>query len=226
MRNWVKVFFMFSLIGFSCFSYGGTKNYALRNFKGIDVSQGLTVTVHMDSVEKVVIESDNDQFDDIELKVSRGILVVRKKLFGKHSSNPRIFVSARYIEKLIASGGATVKVSNEVNSDYLKCDASSGADISVIAHCKFMECSVSSGARINFGGSAQVAKISSSSGANFNGKELSCGTVEVNASSGSNISLKATQEVLGKASSGAEVVVEGHPVNHVQCSSGGEVVIK
>ncbi|MGC8803062.1 MAG: head GIN domain-containing protein [Bacteroidales bacterium] len=226
MKNWVKVFWLVFFIGFSSISYGGTKSYALKNFKGIDVSQGLTVTVRMDSLEKVVVESDNDQFDDIELKISKGILVVRKKWFGKHSSNPRIFVSARYIEKLIASGGAAIKVQNEINSDYLKCDASSGADISVIARCKFIESSLSSGAQINFVGSAQVANITTSSGATFSGGELSCETVKVNASSGSTIRMKVIHEVLGKASSGAAVVVEGKPVNQVQCSSGGEVVLK
>lgn len=226
MKTVVKLFLISFFIGFSCISYAGTKTFTLKNFKGIDVSNGLKVTVYLDSVEKVILESDNDQFDDIELKVTNGVLKIRKKMFGKHSSNPHIIVHASYLERFYASGGASIKTVNDLRSDYLSCEVSSGANISLNARCKLFEGKLSSGAMMSMEGSAEVAKIKAGSGAFFKGNNFSCNTVEVDASSGCRINMSVTGEILGNVSSGAFVSIEGKPANHVKISSGGLVQLK
>ncbi|MCX7986035.1 MAG: DUF2807 domain-containing protein [Bacteroidales bacterium] len=224
IKNWfVSLVFIGTLF---LNAHAEKKDFNLKNFKGIEVGHGLPVSIQMDTVELVSIESDNGIFDDIELKLEKGILKIKRKMFGKHSSNPRISVKAKYLEKLMASGGASIKVAGEIVSDYLNCECSGGSNISATTKCKFIETEIASGSQLKLTGSAKVAKITCSSGAAFKGDNLVCGTAKIAASSGSSLTLVVSEEILGEACSGANVIVKGKPANRVNCSSGANVVFK
>ncbi len=199
----------------------------LSGFDAISVSTGLDLYLSQDSVEKVIVEADENLQDIIITEVRGGELKIycEKNIF--HASEKKVYVTLKNIHSLSGSAGAEVETASALNLERLSVSASSGSDVKIGLNSEEIVADASSGGHLKIIGKAQSIEASSSSGADINATDLICETGKADASSGGGISVYASEKVRCEASSGGHVNVYGNPKERdSSSSSGGNVSFK
>lgn len=138
------------------------------------------------------------------------------------------------------SSGADVNV--EVDSEMLSCSSSSGsectlkgkskeakltcssgADMDININATALSCNASSGSDIVLTGTVKNLTVDCSSSADIEAFGLMAETCKAEASSGSEISVSVSKELIAHASSGGDIEYRGDPKIDIRESSGGEV---
>lgn len=237
-KNLFSVLFIFLLIGFSqtassCFDgVKGNGNVVksdrmLSGFDAISVSTGLELLITQDSVEKVVVEADDNLQDLIITEVRGSELRIRAEKSIFYAKARTIHVSVKSINSLSASAGADAKTTSKLVVEDLSVSTSSGADVKLDLNCKNVKADASSGGHMKLVGTAQEIEANASSGAGLNAGDLKCESADADVSSGGDVAVFASEKIRASASSGGGVKVYGDPKQKdVSTSSGGSVNYK
>ncbi|WP_209403340.1 head GIN domain-containing protein [Pseudozobellia sp. WGM2] len=180
------------------------------DFTEVSASEGLAVFVTQDDNYKIEVEGDENIIDLIATDIKDGKLRIHaEENIGRATKN--IYVSLPEISRLKGSSGSQLKTENEIKSNTLEIDGSSGAQLYVDLKSKSVEIDASSGANLNISGQTVHADIDVSSGGNINAKELQTKTCDADASSGGNVKVKVSESLTADASSGGNISYSGEP---------------
>jgi len=141
-----------------------------------------------------------------------------------HVTSKKVVVNFTTIEQIKASSGSAVFSTNTLKVPSLDLSTSSGSDMKLSVQTNRINSSSSSGSDLNLEGKTKTFVGNSSSGSQIDASKLSAEFCEVQASSGSNLSIKCLEEFNANASSGAHI--ENHETavkNVVKSSSGGDI---
>lgn len=210
---------------------GNSNETQIRNvsgFNAIDVATGIDLYITMGSSEEVKIVADDDIINDIKTEVKDGTLRIymkRNNWFNWGGNRTRkAFVTVKELNKLHASSGSDVKSENLLEGESLEVSASSGSDIEIEVKYKNFSIDASSGSDAEIKGKVKYLTAEASSGSDIDASELESVNCKVNASSGSDISINVSEELVAHASSGADIVYYGNPkMRDIDESSGGDV---
>ncbi len=205
------------------------RQYDVSPFDGLEVSAGIDVSFETGGTQSVLVENKNGDFDDIIVEVRGGKLVLKRPRKIGWGKRPRynVTVSAPRLSSVEASSGADVTGSG-LRGDQVRIETSSGsdADISDIDAVNISLHS-SSGSDLDASGTCDSVSAHSSSGSDLDAGDLVCRLGEADASSGSGLTIYASESVDAEASSGASVNVRGGPTDaDIDKSSGGSVRIQ
>ncbi|MCF6328853.1 MAG: DUF2807 domain-containing protein [Henriciella sp.] len=206
-----------------------TRNYDVSPFDGLEVSAGINVNFETGGTQSVLVENKTGDFDDIIVEVTGGKLVLKRPRKIGWGKRPRysVTVSAPRLNSVEASSGAEATGSG-LSGEQVRIETSSGADadITEIDAVKVTLHS-SSGSDLDASGTCDSVSAHSSSGSGLDAGELVCRLGEADASSGSDLTIYASEGVDADASSGASVNVLGAPTDaDIEKSSGGSVRIR
>jgi hypothetical protein len=195
-----------------------------QNFDKLKVSRGVEVVVTEGLVEKVEVKSDENLMDYIETSVTKRTLEITTTKSLRSQIGLIIYVTLPNLQEVSASSGSTIRTENSVTGTNLIAKASSGSEINLKVEIENIQAQTSSGSSINLEGKALSVNHKASSGSEINSFKLVANEATVQASSGSSISVYASQLLDAKASSGASVEYQGKPkVVHKVKSSGGSI---
>jgi hypothetical protein len=207
-----------------------TRTYEMSPFEGISIAAGVDARVTVGPTQSIVAETWSNNFEDLRIAVEDHVLRIDRSprswfsnLFFGNGYTVHVVMPA--LHSLTASSGSDVSVKGNLEGD-LSITASSGSDIDV-AQIKGGDVKVnaSSGSDLDISGSCVSLDAHLSSGSDLRAKNLKCENVTLQTSSGSDVSVHATKRVVGKASSGSDVLVRGKPaLVQVETSSGADVV--
>lgn len=198
----------------------------LSGFDAISVSTGIELYITQDSVEKVIVEADENLQEVIITEVRNGELKIYAEKQIMWSKAKKVYVTAKKIKSLSASAGADVE-STPLTTGDIEVSASSGADVELILNAANVKSDASSGANLELKGTGESIRAGVSSGAGIEADGLICKTGEADASSGGHLSIYASQHVNAEASSGGSISVYGNPqTRDSSTSSGGGVHFK
>jgi hypothetical protein len=161
--------------------------------------------------------------------VEDGILKIYYDNNGiNYSSNSRrklkAYVSFKTLDKLSASGGASVKLPVAVTVNDLDIKFTSGAVFEGEIKAKNISVDQNSGSVVNMSGSAEKINVETSSGAIFKGYGFSTEYCTAKASSGAEVRVSVEKELSAKANSGGNIHYKGTAViKDINISSGGVV---
>lgn len=228
---------VFSAIGLLCLicsvSYAKSGNNAetrtVGSFEAISVCCGIELYISEGSSSSITVETNYEEYlPKINTEVKKGKLKISFNMKNQ-VNRPRdmwvkVYVSAKNLSEISASSGAEVYSKEALKANDIKISSSSGAEVKLELNAANLKGSASSGAGLKLTGTAASASVSASSGGNINMKEMIVRVAEASASSGSDITVYATDEIKAKASTGANVKFKGNPktVNKKK-SLGGEV---
>jgi hypothetical protein len=199
----------------------------VEHFHAISVSSGIDLNLSQDSLEKVLVDADENLQDVIKTEVSNGKLKIYPREHISHASSMKVYVTMKNINSLQASSGSDVKTVSRVNLTSFKISASSGADIKIEISCGDLQTDGSSGCNIALSGKTAKLSVESSSGSNINAGKLNSETCSVDASSGSRVRISVSKKIDAHASSGSDITIDGNPAErNVEKSSGGSVTFK
>jgi hypothetical protein len=217
-------------------------------FSGIQVSDGVNVVFKQESPANVKVIADSDKLQYIITKVENRVLKVYVDNKGTKNlkfKNLSVNISSPRMDNIKASSGANFNVVNSLKENNLVIDASSGANVKGdFKVSNTLDVGTSSGAVIRAGITAGTIMIKASSGSNtaFEGKadsgiidissgalckadDLRLGNLEVEATSGANLSVNVSTKLKVKASSGGMVKYRGRPEieSNISKMSGGNL---
>jgi len=177
----------------------------------------------------VFVEARSSDQDKIITRVEEGILKIYMKdkswhLFTWDNEPVKVYVSFKTLDKLHASGGSDVNSESVLKLDNLDLDVSSGSDVKLELEANQLRVESSSGSDVTLNGKALVAEVRATSGSDITAGDLEIRKCSAQASSGSDIGIKVTEELTADASSGGDINYSGNPkVKNIKESSGGDV---
>ncbi|MGE5944495.1 MAG: head GIN domain-containing protein [Flavobacteriales bacterium] len=200
------------------------------SFDAIKASEGLNVYVTQSDNESIVVEADENLQDLIITEVVDNVLKIHTKKNIGNATSKKVMVSFKKVSSITSTSGSNVHSTNtvtaenlelesssgsnmtlDVNSSNLKCNSSSGSNMTLQVNTTLLECHSSSGSGIKLTGNAIKLIAEASSGSNIIAGDLISESSQANASSGSNITVNTSKELIAKASSGGGINYYGNP---------------
>lgn len=236
-KNWTNLMaiwlMVFSLIAVSCIAHihGNGKvvkeERTVSNFEEISVSTGIEVVLDQGTLEKVVVEADENIQKILKTEVTGGKLKIYLEEGVNYAKKMKVYVTLKQLRSLEASAGSEVKSESKIMAENLKIHSSSGSEVTMEVACTMVSMDTSSGSEMSVSGTTTSLKAESSSGSNLHASKLVAEKGEASASSGSDIDIHVTKDLKAHASSGANITVYGNPaVRDTNSSSGGDVDYK
>lgn len=188
-----------------------TRTFDLAAFDRIDVSAGIKLIATVGAAQSISVETEEGDFDDLELEVDDGVLIVSREWnrlrWHQKKSEFKVTLSVRELRAVEASSGSNASIAN--------------------IEARNFTVDISSGAYVDASGRADDCNVDISSGANLDGRELVCDSAKIDVSSGGHGDLTVRQSLQGDASSGGHVAVYGNPEQvELDRSSGGRIKVK
>ncbi len=188
-----------------------SRDFDLPDFDRIDVSSGVKLIANVGADQSIMVETDNGDFSDFEIKVKNGELSVSREWnrlsWHNKKASYKVTVSVPELTGFGASSGSHAKVTNVDARDFAM-DLSSGAHAEISGNC-------------------DSCALDLSSGANLDGTQLVCENANIDVSSGGHGTLVVRESLVADASSGGHVSVYGNPTRvNIDKSSGGRIKIK
>lgn len=208
-----------------------TRSFEVDAFDKVSVASGIDVDIVAGSMRSVVAETRADDFDDLRVEVRGNELRISRPArfwsWWRRRPDYQVRVVMPQLRSLDVSSGAEVTVKGAFSGDFAV-ESSSGSEVDVAQmQGGTVRARSSSGSELRLAGSCQSLDADSSSGSDLDAGGMMCGSVTVEASSGSSARVAATRELNARASSGADVKVNGAPAMvKVSESSGGNVDVQ
>ncbi|MHB1347505.1 MAG: head GIN domain-containing protein, partial [Candidatus Humimicrobiaceae bacterium] len=197
-----------SCIRFTGFSGSGnviTEERNVQGFNSIAVNAGINLFVEQGSEESVKIEAEDNVIPMIITEVKNGKLEIRYKQFFSIGFSPtravNAYVTVKQLNELKASSGSSVKT-EEINTDSLKINMSSGAFGEFIIKSKEVEANASSGTLIRISGTTDKQDVKLSSGGSYDAQDLISKSADVDVSSGASAKINVSENLDVNISSG------------------------
>lgn len=221
------------------------ENRDITGFTGINVSEGISVEVEIGEKETVRVETDENLIEILRTEKKGDVLnVYLDKNVGK-SFALKVYVMTKSIKELKASSAGRIAITNPIEGDQFKFNASSAGHIElrsvsgktcnintssagVVAFkaitAETADIDASSSGRIEVSsGTVSDVSLEASSGGNIKLTNVKATTCNANASSSGFISIEVSDKLKAKASSGGEIKYKGDCKVDVDVSSGGKV---
>ena len=193
-----------------------------EDFTEISAAEGLNVFVTQGDNFKILVEADENVIELIATDISEGKLKIHTlENIGRATKN--VYVTLPEITVLESSSGADLIGQNEIKSEKLDLEASSGSDIEVEVVAAEIEADASSGADIKISGQTAVLYANASSGADIKARGLMAKRCNADASSGADIAVNVLESLTADASSGADISYTGDPKVSKKKSASGSV---
>lgn len=193
-------------------------------FKRIKVTRGMNVYITQGIPTKVVVIADNNLYEIIETEVEGGVLKISVNENIRWAREKKVIVTVDKLSGVETTSGANVWSQNQIMSEDLELNATSGSNLTMEVNAKNLKADGSTGANIKLSGLAKEADLETSSGANLKGQELKAEQCKIRASSGGNIASTVSGKLEADASSGGNIVYYGEPTStEINTSSGGGI---
>lgn len=190
-----------------------TKNVAVSNFSEVSVSAGISLLLTQGSTESAKIVAEEGVIDEVELVKNGSRLSVKwKENFGFKwkNRNATVYITYKKLNALKASSGSSLKTQNQLSTDKLDVDVSSGASVNAQISCADLNLETSSGSSAKLTGKATNLMLHSSSGSTVNTKELATEYAKIESSSGADVAVNVTKALETTSSSGSSIRYKGN----------------
>ena len=217
---------------------------------GISSANSLRVDYIHSNRNEVVVEADNpEHLSLIETTVKNGTLYVQYKRNSsiRNARNNRVIVySSKIPSRFSASSSSSIYTDEIIKSNKITVDASSSASVSlkkIVADdislatssssklttevtSKNLQVSASSSSRQNISGNASNLNLNTNSSASVDMSRFTTTNAQIQANSSANVTLSVKENLLGKVSTSAKIVLKNQPKNvQVDKSTSGRVVM-
>ncbi len=200
------------------------------SFTAITVSDGVDLYLTQGSEESVAVSASEEKYmERFKTEVVDGTLKIYYDYKGinwaaNDKRKLKAYVSFKTLERLHASGGASVDVQGNLTADKLEMKFTSGSSFDGKITTKEIAVEQNSGSAVNISGTAGNIKVDVSSGAVFKGYDLAVDFCDAKATSGGGVRITINKELNAKANSGGGIKYKGSAViKDLNVNSGGSV---
>ncbi|TRX04653.1 head GIN domain-containing protein [Flavobacterium gawalongense] len=201
------------------------KRIVQGDFKSVKVSNAIELVIEQSDKTEIIVEADDNLQKEITTKVENGVLIIACDYNSFNNiKSKKVTVKMPVINRLEASGAATIKSSNTLKGENIKLEASSAASIDLNIESDAIFCESSSGSTIVINGKALKLDAAASSGSTIDAKNLLANEIKANASSGASVNVHPIVSLDAEASSGGSVSYNTVPKSiRKEENSGGSI---
>ncbi|UCD60874.1 MAG: DUF2807 domain-containing protein [Flavobacteriaceae bacterium] len=193
-----------------------------EEFTVVSAQEGLDVYVTQAKDFEITVEADENIIDLIGTDIRDGKLKIHAiENIGR--ATKKVYVSLPDITGLASSSGADLIGKNVIESDKISLKATSGSDLEVELSADEVSANTSSGADIKLSGEANMLNVKASSGSDIKARDFIVQTCHADASSGADISVNVSENLIADASSGGDISYTGDATVQMKKSVSGSV---
>lgn len=197
----------------------------LEDFDKVIVSRGINVTFTEGLLTKAEIHIQNTTPDNVIID-QKGMTLnirMRAKSYKDVSVNVFLTVGVNTIREINTGTGGSVFSDILLKGDQLKLEAGGDGSMELKVEMNKIVANTSS-SLIKLTGTTNYLDLNASAGGRFEGSQLKATEVNVSAILGSNVQVFATEKLVAKAATGANIGYTGDPEKvEVRASLGGKV---
>lgn len=194
------------------------------DFSGIKVSTGIDVYISQGNANAITVEADENLHEIIITEVYNGVLKIYSDKNIWRAKARKVHVTVENLSLLKATSGSDVYSETIIKTNEISISATSGADINIEVAAESVSTSATSGSDIEISGSTVNHAANATSGSSIDAYDLKSENVIAKATSGANINIYASQKIEAKATSGGDVDFKGNPtIVNKKSTSGGSV---
>lgn len=199
-----------------------------------ELSLGIPANVYLKqgSAEKVVIECDDDIFDDIEFEVKGDRLVIKKEnqgwswTGGWRKSEVEIYVTMATIEELAVSGSGNMESDGTLNVNDLELAVSGSGDMELDIEGDELETRISGSGSVSLSGMMNEASARISGSGRVKAEDLTVKSFDARISGSGSCYITVEDEIEARISGSGSVYYAGNPGKVISNSSGSGKVRK
>lgn len=190
------------------------REFNVDAFEGVHIGTGMHAEVVCGDTDAVLIDASERIIDGIRASVRGGVLTIKRNhsisnWFSRHGDVDVTITTSGPLTELVASTGSMLKVDScAISSDSLDVRVSTGATARVAGHTETLDLRIGTGGTFNMGRYKD---------------DLDVGLAFVKVSTGGEAGLCNSQNVRGKASTGAQIYVSKNTDIDVRLGTGADV---
>ena len=207
---------------------GTCQSKELPSFNAISTSGNVVVELIKGTSPKADYTIVKGESENLHIEVQGQELIVKIKSkdswFTRSETKANVTVYYQTLNSIDCAAGSKIKAENEIVSDMMDIESSSGASCSVKVKSGDLSIDSSSGSNVTVYGSSTQVNYDASSGARIDASNLIAAEAMADASSGASISLYANKKLKAEATSGASIKYKGDPEKtNIQSGISGSV---
>jgi Putative auto-transporter adhesin, head GIN domain len=196
-------------------------------YNAIDVSDGIDLVFSFNNNEKVTVEASDNIQQYITVTQVGNRLIIKQSTNVIIGNNPvKVYIDAKKINNIVASGGADISSTNQFKSDTLTLNASGGSSFRAELAAMRFTVDDSGGGKVSLTGTSNDFVLNSTGGGDMQGFGFITKRFVCNVQGGGNAMLTVTETLAVTASGGSTIAYQGAGVVTNQVLSGGSEIIK
>ncbi len=196
----------------------------LEHFDQIYATGIIELTLQKGNEEKIVLELENFDRNDVKVRVSEEELRISVTKSLIKDAKIKMSVTYKELRRIKANAGAHILSKNPIGIDKLDLRATSGSEIELDLMVNKLHARVAEGAQMHLSGSTKSLNVSTATGAIFYGFKLESDNTFANSNTGGRTEVIANKSIEGSANTGGKVIFKGNPEERqLKDYFGGEV---
>jgi len=143
--------------------------------------------------------------------VENGVLKIHTDKNIGNASSKKVIVTFKDISTIISTSGSDVYSTNTIDVENLELKSTSGSDMKLSVKTTVLNCKSTSGSDMRLSGTTTRLIAEATSGSDIKAADLIAESSHVKATSGADITVNTSKELIAKASSGGDVEYYGNP---------------
>ena len=188
------------------------RTYDLSTFEKIAVSGNFQLVFVPSEEQTVTVETDENLFEHIDVKVEQNTLILTTSHIKKHS---RLIatITAPELTEIEASGASKVEIPETLEANQLKIVVSGASTMTASLKILELVSEVSGAGRLTLNGSAEKHKSNLSGASRLNASDFKTNTSNIKASGASDAKVWATDALYSNTSGASKVSYDKAPAN-------------
>lgn len=198
------------------------------DYSAVETSGGFDIILTFNNSEKVQIETNpNIQPYIISTKVGNKLVFKRAdNIYFASNTIVKIYISAKKMNEINASGGSHVTATNRYEIDNLNAIFSGGSHFTADLKCNNLNLTTSGGGKTFLTGTADLLTLNSSGGSDFSDFNFIVKKFTCDVSGGGDVNLTVNEKLDVTASGGSTISYKGSGVVGIKNLTGGSQLIK
>ena len=182
-----------------------------ESFTTIKATEGLDVYLTQSDHQSITVEADENLQELILTDVENGVLKIHTDKNIGNASSKKVIVTFKDISTIISTSGSDVYSTNTIDVENLELKSTSGSDMKLSVKTTVLNCKSTSGSDMRLSGTTTRLIAEATSGSDIKAADLIAESSHVKATSGADITVNTSKELIAKASSGGDVKYYGNP---------------
>ncbi len=197
----------------------------LPQFNGIEINGSFDVHIKKDSVQKVVISTDDNILPIIETEVENGILEIEidDDECLRRSSKVDVYISMPTLSKVRLNGSGKVIGDGQFTGDEMNVSINGSGNISLNFNGTNLKSKIDGSGNITLSGTANNSSHEINGSGRINAKNTESEKVNTKINGSGNISVSSSQTLKVNISGSCSVGYTGNPETDVSISGSGKV---